>query len=239
ADQKGENSVIRRKLELSLREVNKELSQYRKKLDQYECINNNTSSSSSSSSLNAVERNGESSPTAAIDQVKVVQPERVLDKQALIEHIVKLQRISARKSEKIDFLEEHVNSLITELQKKSRLLHNYILREQSGTLSSNTMDNNKAILAKYPGIMSSVYSSRVADNNLTLELSLDINRKFQAVLEDALLENITLKVRMSSKINSFSTIGYVSSDWRYVSGIICLGCFEQRSVIEFYLPQDN
>ncbi|KRT83182.1 hypothetical protein AMK59_4005, partial [Oryctes borbonicus] len=42
ADQKGENSVIRRKLELSLREVNKELSQYRKKLDQYECINNNT-----------------------------------------------------------------------------------------------------------------------------------------------------------------------------------------------------
>ncbi|GJQ74839.1 hypothetical protein Trydic_g21675 [Trypoxylus dichotomus] len=193
ADQKGENSVIRRKLELSLREVNKELSQYRKKLDQYECINNNTSSSSSSSSLNTVERNGESSPTAAVDQVKVVQPERVLDKQALIEHIVKLQRISARKSEKIDFLEEHVNNLVSELQKKSRLLHNYILREQSGTLSSNTMDNNKAILAKYPGIMSSVYSSRVSDNNLTLELSLDINRKLQAVLEDALLENITLK----------------------------------------------
>ncbi|KAI4457825.1 ctcl tumor antigen hd-cl-01 [Holotrichia oblita] len=193
ADQKGENSVIRRKLELSLREVNKELSQYRKKLDQYECINNNTSTSSSSSSLNTVERNGESSPTSNIDQVKVVQPERVLDKQVLIEHIVKLQRISARKSEKIDFLEEHVNSLVSELQKKSRLLHNYILREQAGTLSSNTMDNNKAILAKYPGIMSSVYSSRVSDSNLTLELSLDINRKLQAVLEDALLENITLK----------------------------------------------
>lgn len=74
---------------------------------------------------------------------QVVQPERVLDKQALIEHIVKLQRISARKSEKIDFLEEHVNNLVAELQKKSRLLHNYILREQSGTLSSNSMDNNK------------------------------------------------------------------------------------------------
>lgn len=42
--------------------------------------------------------------------------------------------------------------------------------------------------------MSSVYSSRVSDNNLTIELSLDINRKLQAVLEDALLENITLKV---------------------------------------------
>jgi hypothetical protein len=42
--------------------------------------------------------------------------------------------------------------------------------------------------------MASVYSSRVADDKLTLELSLDINRKLQAVLEDALLKNITLKV---------------------------------------------
>lgn len=42
--------------------------------------------------------------------------------------------------------------------------------------------------------MASMYSSRIADNNLTLELSLDINRKLQAVLEDALLKNITLKV---------------------------------------------
>lgn len=39
-----------------------------------------------------------------------------------------------------------------------------------------------------------MYSARVVDTNLTLELSLDINRKLQAVLEDALLKNITLKV---------------------------------------------
>lgn len=42
--------------------------------------------------------------------------------------------------------------------------------------------------------MASVYGSRVVDSSLTLELSLDINRKLQAVLEDALLKNITLKV---------------------------------------------
>lgn len=78
-----------------------------------------------------------------INCLQIIQPERVLDKQTLIEHIVKLQRTSAKKSEKIDFLEEHVNTLVAELQKKSRLLHSYILREQSGTLSSNTMDNNK------------------------------------------------------------------------------------------------
>lgn len=99
----------------------------------------NISSSSSNTSLNTVA----SSP---IDEIKVVQPEKVLDKQALIEHIVKLQRISARKSEKLDFLEEHVNTLIAELQKKSRLLQSYILREQAGTLSSNSMDKNKVSL---------------------------------------------------------------------------------------------
>ncbi|XP_017776974.1 PREDICTED: coiled-coil domain-containing protein 186 [Nicrophorus vespilloides] len=191
ADQKGENTVIKRKLELSLREVNKELTQCRKKLEQYENVGT-ASSSSSSTSLNTVERN-DNSPTPSNDQVKVVQPEREVDKQTLIEHIVKLQRASARKSEKLDFLEEHVNTLVAELQKKSRLLQSYVLREQAGTLSSNMMDNNKAHLAKHSGVMASMYGSKVLDENLTLELSLDINRKLQAVLEDALLKNITLK----------------------------------------------
>lgn len=73
----------------------------------------------------------------------MIQPDAVLDRQTLIEHIVKLQRISAKKSEKLDFLEEHVNTLVSELQKKTKLLQTYILREQSGTLTSNSMDSNK------------------------------------------------------------------------------------------------
>lgn len=73
----------------------------------------------------------------------MLQSDSGLDRQTLIEHIVKLQRISAKKSEKLDFLEEHVNSLVLELQKKTRLLQSYILREQSGTVTSNLMDNNK------------------------------------------------------------------------------------------------
>jgi hypothetical protein len=50
------------------------------------------------------------------------------------------------------------------------------------------------VLGSQGGIMSSVYSSRVTDSGMTLELSLEINRKLQAVLEDTLLKNITLKV---------------------------------------------
>lgn len=42
--------------------------------------------------------------------------------------------------------------------------------------------------------MASVYGSKPVDDNMTLELSLEINRKLQAVLEDTLLKNITLKV---------------------------------------------
>lgn len=44
--------------------------------------------------------------------------------------------------------------------------------------------------------MASVYNHKVSDENMTLELSLEINQKLQTVLEDTLLKNITLKVRI-------------------------------------------
>lgn len=56
--------------------------------------------------------------------------------------------------------------------------------------------SKQAELAKHGGIMASVYNQRVSDDNMTLELSLEINQKLQAVLEDTLLKNITLKVSL-------------------------------------------
>lgn len=50
-------------------------------------------------------------------------------------------------------------------------------------------------MARYGGIMASVYNHKVSDDHMTLELSLEINQKLQSVLEDTLLKNITLKVR--------------------------------------------
>ena len=46
------------------------------------------------------------------------------------------------------------------------------------------------------GIMASVYSQQPQDGTMTLDLSLEITKKLQAVLEDTLLKNMTLKVRM-------------------------------------------
>lgn len=43
--------------------------------------------------------------------------------------------------------------------------------------------------------MSSLYSSKPNDCGMTLELSLEINKKLQSVLEDTILKNITLKVK--------------------------------------------
>lgn len=53
-------------------------------------------------------------------------------------------------------------------------------------------------LSRRGGIMASLYTSHPADSGLTLELSLEINRKLQAVLEDTLLKNITLKENLQT-----------------------------------------
>ena len=62
-------------------------------------------------------------------------------------------------------------------------------------------ENNQIVIlilqkraSEHTGIMSSLYSSKANDSGMTIELSLEINKKLQAVLEDTLLKNITLKV---------------------------------------------
>lgn len=54
----------------------------------------------------------------------------------------------------------------------------------------------QALLARKGGIMASLYSMHQQDGTMTLDLSLEINKKLQAVLEDTLLKNMTLKVRV-------------------------------------------
>lgn len=65
------------------------------------------------------------------------------DKQTMVDRILRLQRENVRLREKMDFLEEHSKQLVAELQKKTRVLQSYILREEAGTLSSGFMDFNK------------------------------------------------------------------------------------------------
>ncbi|XP_046486781.1 coiled-coil domain-containing protein 186 isoform X2 [Neodiprion pinetum] len=196
-DSQGENAVLRRKQQISVKEMTKELQMCKKRLDAYE-------SGSPSNSLDQISRTGSNSSLSTGETLNGAVSDNSNsgdhtlqstepDRQTLIDRIVKLQKIRVKQAEKLDFLEEHTRTLLNELQKKSKIIKNYILHENPDAMGSNERDRNKAELARHGGIMASVYNQRVSDDNMTLELSLEINQKLQAVLEDTLLKNITLK----------------------------------------------
>ncbi len=71
------------------------------------------------------------------------------------------------------------------------------MRDESGALASPEADAHKERARRRSGVMASVFSGSAqkgGSGGMTLELSLEINRKMQAVLEDTLIKNITLKV---------------------------------------------
>ena len=67
------------------------------------------------------------------------------DSQVLVEKIVKLQKELAKRQEKLDFMEEHVSTMVEEMKKKNKLLQNMMLKLDVGTLATEDMDDNKVI----------------------------------------------------------------------------------------------
>ncbi|GAB0192015.1 coiled-coil domain-containing protein 186 [Grus japonensis] len=200
---KDELATQKRKHAANLKDLTKQLQLARRKLDQMENgnydkeVSSMGSRSSSSGSLNARSSNEDRSPENTGSSVAVDSfPE--VDKSVLVERILRLQKAHARKNEKMEFMEDHIKQLVEEIRKKTKIIQSYILREEAGTLSSEASDFNKVHLSRRGGIMASLYTSHPADSGLTLELSLEINRKLQAVLEDTLLKNITLKENLQT-----------------------------------------
>ncbi|XP_072095677.1 coiled-coil domain-containing protein 186 isoform X1 [Mobula birostris] len=214
---KDELATQKRKKATNIKDLTKQLQQVRRRLEQMEngnCDSKEASSMGSRSSSSDVTKkyNKLSRETGSLD-ARCSKEERSpensgcsvqadnfpeVDKAILIERIVRLQKAHARKNEKIEFMEDHIKQLVDEIRKKTRIIQSYILREESGALSSEASDFNKAQLSRRGGIMASLYTSHPADSGLTLELSLEINRKLQAVLEDTLLKNITLKENLQT-----------------------------------------
>ncbi|XP_065883677.1 coiled-coil domain-containing protein 186-like [Dysidea avara] len=115
------------------------------------------------------------------------------DKALLVDKLVKSRKDIAKRDKKVEFLEEHIRQLTEELQKKSKIIKSYLIREESGVLTTPRMDEDKVSRSRKGGIMASVFRSRAHSGDMSLELSLEINQKLQAVLEDTILKNITLK----------------------------------------------
>ncbi|XP_051530253.1 coiled-coil domain-containing protein 186-like [Myxocyprinus asiaticus] len=196
----------KRKQAANIKDLTKQLIQARKKLDQVEngvCDREGSSMGSRSSSSGSLNARGSSMDDRSPENQSgssavVVDSFPEVDKAVLVERIVRLQKAHARKNEKIEFMEDHIKQLVEEIRKKTKIIQSYVLREESGALSSEASDFNKAHLSRRGGIMASLYTSHPADSGLTLDLSLEINRKLQAVLEDTLLKNITLKENLQT-----------------------------------------
>lgn len=76
----------------------------------------------------------------------------------------------------------------------------------------------KREMAKKTGIMSALYNTNKSylqtaqliaanESNMTKELCLEINAKLQALLEDTLIKNLTLKVTLSGSLIHYQ--GYI------------------------------
>ncbi|XP_042591649.1 coiled-coil domain-containing protein 186-like [Cyprinus carpio] len=196
----------KRKQAAYIKDLTKQLTQARKKLEQVEnggCDREGSSMGSRSSSSGSLNARGSSMDDRSPENqsgssVVVVDSFPEVDKAVLVERIVRLQKAHARKNEKIEFMEDHIRQLVEEIRKKTKIIQSYVLREETGALSSEASDFNKAHLSRRGGIMASLYTSHPADSGLTLDLSLEISRKLQAVLEDTLLKNITLKENLQT-----------------------------------------
>ncbi|XP_077482367.1 coiled-coil domain-containing protein 186 isoform X2 [Stigmatopora argus] len=192
----------KRKQAANVKDLTKQLMQARKRMEQVEngsCERDGGSMgsrSSSSGSLNTRQAGGGEERLSESHPATDSFPE--VDKAVLVERVVRVQKALARKQEKMEFMEDHIKQLVEEIRKKTKIIQSYVLREESGALSSEASDFNKAHLSRRGGIMASLYTSHPADSGLTLDLSLEINRKLQAVLEDTLLKNITLKENLQT-----------------------------------------
>ncbi|BFZ02366.1 hypothetical protein BsWGS_05404 [Bradybaena similaris] len=198
-DEMDSRKTLKRQHASNIKDLTRQLHQMHKRLESIEGKGDAGSMGSrtnSNGSLNSLENSSRQSfPVnhAPVQEFPAITEQIEVDKQVLIERIVRLQKSLARKNEKLEFLGEHVQQLLEDIRKKNKIIQMYALREESGTLTSEDMDANKTLLARKGGIMASLYSAHQQDGTMTLELSLQISRKLQAVLEDTLLKNMTLK----------------------------------------------
>lgn len=138
-----------------------------------------TSSTSNSNTLvsngESVEENGlclSNSTVITVSNSKAeADPIIQVDKQKLIQKIVSLQKMIVKKRERIEFLEEHNNQLTEEMKKKTRIIQNYILREEAGALTTNDMDTYK-VKTKFQLNTINSKSIKGFTNNLFLLLDL-------------------------------------------------------------------
>ena len=94
----------------------------------------------------------------------------VPESQILVDKIIALQRTIAKKQEKNEFMEEHLDTLMMEVKKKNKIIQNYVMNMESGALSTSESDSNKV---RYK-ILIQIVRSRLVDWLIMLVINVRI-----------------------------------------------------------------
>lgn len=195
-----ELKTLKRRHISSSKDLRRQLSQFQRRLEQYEnkCTTGTSSTMSRSSSSGSLDSNTTTTTTKEThhgtrENSCNISSISDIDKEVLIDKIIKLQKSNARKTEKIEFMQDHIDQLLEEVRKKSRIIQNYIMREESYSLGpAEAVKLSKTVAAKRSGIVTSMFVSSETGRDVYEDLA-EHNSRLQTVLEDKVIHNLTLK----------------------------------------------
>ena len=194
-DLKNEQVVAKRRHQADNKDLIRQIEQFRKQFERQEesmrrteSVNSLESgggerpdrSGTSSEAGDSASISNDSGATMSLDNARIL----------LIERLCSLQKVLAKRQEKIEFYESHVNTLTRDVSKKSKIIQSLLLRVETGERTKLASEAYKRS-APAPSLADSLWGS--SSNGMTLKLSTEINEKLQQVLEDTLFKNITLK----------------------------------------------
>lgn len=190
-DLKNDAMVAKRKNQADNKDLIRQIEQFRKQFERQEESMRRTESVNSLESSDRRNRSGASSEaedSASISNDSGATMSLDNARLLLVERLCSLQRVLAKRQEKIEFYESHVSTLTKDVSKKSRIIQTLLLRVETGERTKLASDAYKSSAS------SSQYNVwGQATNGMTLKLSTEINEKLQQVLEDTLFKNMTLK----------------------------------------------
>ncbi|EFO84408.1 hypothetical protein CRE_19928 [Caenorhabditis remanei] len=217
AEEKNNFSAYKKKANASLKELKSELSGYRKTNGHGDSGNGghgggglvpptssdpSMSSRSRNSSITSIDRvtsnsREEDASSAAGEEARRQENEEQKQniQQVMIDKIVILQRKLARRTEKCEFLEEHVRQCLEELQKKTKIIQHFALREEASLLMPSEESMEKVpVLRKSSAyaLMGAMFTLSGSEKKQTQILT-EVNSRLQAVLEDVIQRNICMR----------------------------------------------
>jgi hypothetical protein len=166
-----------------------------------------------------------------------------VDKQRLITKIVQLQTSNASLTNKLEFMNEHVNQLMQELQNKSRIIQDYVLREETSYSlrppSSTSHSTNKKTSVLNSVLQSSILYGRKVSSHSAAGSSLQpsasaaadaecFENRLQTALEDTLLKNVQYKENADRLVDEMSRLSQLNKQLQLELECVRSSCLTQE-----------